>query len=98
MPGTRAEKAYGRSRAVETFLCSFGLNESHRDAILTHGLEASGEDREGNVRIIELSGHPFFMATLFVPQLTSQPGAPHPLIEAFVRAAAGFHTVGRPGA
>jgi CTP synthase (UTP-ammonia lyase) len=51
----------------------------------------AGEDGEGNVRIVELRSHPFFVATLFVPQLSSEPGDPHPLIVAFLEAAAAFH-------
>ena len=31
------------------------------------------------------------MATLFVPQLSSEPGDPHPLMVAFLEAAAAFH-------
>jgi CTP synthase (UTP-ammonia lyase) len=50
----------------------------------------AGEDGEGNVRIVELRSHPFFVATLFVPQLSSEPGDPHPLILALLEAAAVF--------
>ena len=31
--------------------------------------------------------HPFFMGTLFVPQALSKEGKPHPLLNAFVKAA-----------
>jgi CTP synthase (UTP-ammonia lyase) len=37
--------------------------------------------------VIELPEHSFFLGTLFLPQLRSLPGRPHPLISAFVRAA-----------
>jgi CTP synthase (UTP-ammonia lyase) len=33
-----------------------------------------------------LSGHPFFVATLFVPQARSTADQPHPLVTAFVKA------------
>jgi CTP synthase (UTP-ammonia lyase) len=39
---------------------------------------------------VELAGHHFFLATLFQPQLSSSPQKPHPLLTAFVRAAAEF--------
>jgi CTP synthase (UTP-ammonia lyase) len=39
------------------------------------------------VRVVELTRHRFFVATLFVPQLSSRPEASHPLITAFLRAA-----------
>jgi CTP synthase (UTP-ammonia lyase) len=39
--------------------------------------------------VIELSDHPFFLGTLFVPQLRSTPTDPHPLVTAFVQAVVG---------
>jgi CTP synthase (UTP-ammonia lyase) len=33
-----------------------------------------------------LAGHPFFVGTLFIPQLSSRPESPHPLIAAFIKA------------
>ena len=39
-------------------------------------------------RAIESQAHRYFVATLFQPQLSSEPGKPHPIIVAFLRAAA----------
>ena len=50
----------------------------------------TGVDENGEVRVVELHTHPFFLATLFLPQLSSSPAAPHPLFVAFVEAAAAF--------
>jgi CTP synthase (UTP-ammonia lyase) len=91
LPGTMAREAYGKDRSTESYLCSFGVNDSYRDRLFGGDLRIAGEDDEGNVRIVELRSHPFFVATLFVPQLSSHAGHPHPLILAFVRAAAAFH-------
>ncbi|MGE5206215.1 MAG: hypothetical protein ACM3PW_11395 [Chlamydiota bacterium] len=44
----------------------------------------------GEARAVELVGHPFFVATLFQPQLSSSPEKPHPLLTAFIQAAAQF--------
>jgi len=46
----------------------------------------SGFSENGDLRVIELAAHPFFIATLFQPQLSSEAGSPHSLIAAFVRA------------
>jgi CTP synthase (UTP-ammonia lyase) len=89
-PGTTAAEAYGTDRASERFLCNYGLNNEYRDRIFSHGLRIAGTGLDGNVRIAELPTHPFFMGTLFVPQLRSEPERPHPLILAFVQAAATF--------
>ena len=51
------------------------------------GLRILGTDADGEARILMLDEHPFFIATLFVPQLTSTPERPHPLILGLIRAA-----------
>jgi CTP synthase (UTP-ammonia lyase) len=48
----------------------------------------SGTGTDGEVRIVELPAHPFFLATLFLPQARSSPGGPHPIIAGFAAAAA----------
>jgi CTP synthase (UTP-ammonia lyase) len=90
VPGTLAAEAYGEERVDEQFLCRFGVNPAYRDRLFTKGLRVSGTDAGGEVRVAENTVHPFFMGTLFVPQMTSEPGRPHPLMLAFVRAAARF--------
>ena len=90
-PGTTSAGAYAREDAREEFRCNFGLNPRYREQILREPLRVSGVDENGEVRIVELAGHPFFVATLFLPQLSSTPAPPHPLIGAYLRAAAAFH-------
>jgi CTP synthase (UTP-ammonia lyase) len=36
---------------------------------------------------MRLAGHPYFVITLFVPQVSSAPGAPHPLVTGLLSAA-----------
>ncbi len=86
--GTRAFRIYGRSESDEQFHCRFGLNPEHRSEIEEGGLRTSGVDRTGEVRVMELPRHRFFLGTLFVPQVSSLPDRPHPLILALVGAAA----------
>jgi CTP synthase (UTP-ammonia lyase) len=82
-----AHTAYGQSTVIEQFTCNYGLNETYRPALKAGNLYITGLDEEGNARIIELSEHPFYAATLFLPQLSSQERAPHPLILSFIQAA-----------
>ena len=89
-PGTRTARAYGREEAKEAFRCHFGLNPRYRAKILSEPLRVAGVDDDGEVRVVELGNHAFFVATLFLPQLSSTPAAPHPLIVAYLRAAATF--------
>jgi CTP synthase (UTP-ammonia lyase) len=87
-PGSRAAEAYGATEVKERYYCNFGLNPEHRSLLDTGGLRVTGADADGEARVVEIPEHPFFVATLFVPQTGSAPGRPHPLVAAFVRAAA----------
>lgn len=88
--GTKVHEAYGVDEALEEFRCNFGLNSTYRALVLSGPLQCTGLDREGEVRVVELTSHRFFMATLFLPQLSSSPERPHPLIGAYVSAAVAF--------
>jgi CTP synthase (UTP-ammonia lyase) len=89
-PGTRAHRAYGRTEIVEQFTCNYGLNPDYQREIETAGLHVAGAGQDGEARIVELDHHPFFVATLFVPQLSSSPAQPHPLLTAYLTAALDF--------
>ena len=89
--------AYKQEEVTEQFFCNYGLNPAFRHKIEEGQLKISGVDLEGEVRIVELSNHRFFVATLFLPQISSQPGSPHPLIVAYLSAALDFKTSRRNG-
>ncbi len=91
-PGSLAQRAMGAERTVERYHCSYGLSPRYLELIRSHGLLFSGQDAAGEVRILELPGHPFFLATLFQPELAGEP-RPHPIIRAFARAAASSELV-----
>lgn len=85
-PGSRVYAIYGGPDAEEEYRCNYGLEQRARRLAEEGGLRVSGTDLEGEARIVELPEHPFYVATLFVPQMGSSPEDPHPLIAAFVRA------------
>ena len=87
MPGTLAHQVYQRDEVTEQFRCNYGLNPQYYDEISRDGLRVAGTDVNGEVRIVELADHRFFMATLFLPQLSSTPDTPHPIIMAYLQAA-----------
>jgi len=86
-PGSRAALAYGATHATERYYCNFGLNPAHEGELIAGGLAVTGRDADGEARVVELPHHQFFVGTLFVPQTSSTPAAPHPLIGAFIAAA-----------
>jgi CTP synthase (UTP-ammonia lyase) len=88
VPGTRAAKISGPGRRTERYHCDYGLNSTYLERLSQGGLSFSGFDDDGQVRIAELPGHPFFVATLFQPELHGDGSQPHPIIVAMAQAAA----------
>jgi CTP synthase (UTP-ammonia lyase) len=88
LPGTRAARLYGAAEATEAYYCNYGVNPDYRQRLVDGGLRVSGVGGQGEIRIVELPGHPFFLATLFLPQARSSPGRPHPLLAGYAAAVA----------
>ena len=86
--GSRVAHLYGATSATERYYCNFGINPDYIDAIRNGSIDVVGSDDEGEIRIVEYPGHPFFVGTLFVPQARSTAEAPHPLVTGFLQAAA----------
>jgi CTP synthase (UTP-ammonia lyase) len=87
-PGSRAAELYREDAVEEDYFCNYGLNPDYRAPLEAAGLRVSGVDDDGEVRIVELAEHPFFLATLYCFQTRSRPGHPHPLVAGLVGAAA----------
>ncbi|MFD7154559.1 hypothetical protein ACFV9C_08180 [Kribbella sp. NPDC059898] len=88
-PGTRAAELLGVERSTERYHCSYGLDSSRLDLLRENGMVFSGYDDAGEPRIAELPGHPFYLATLFQPELAGDGTRPHPFVQAFAHAVAG---------
>jgi CTP synthase (UTP-ammonia lyase) len=86
-PGSALARLYGRTRAIERTTCSYGLTPDLQHIADDHGMRTVATDDTGEVRAIERPGHPFFVGTLFQPQLTTAAGAAHPIFVGFLRAA-----------
>jgi CTP synthase (UTP-ammonia lyase) len=82
--GSVAALIYGKSRVEEHYYCNFGLNPQYQSALELAGMKITGWDEGQEARIFELADHPFFVATLFVPQARSTPEDPHPIVRSFV--------------
>jgi len=86
--GSLVGDIYGSMSAREEYYCNFGVDPGKIGLLANSGLRISGSDNEGEVRVIELTDHPFYLGTLFVPQTRSTEEQPHPLVTAFVEAVA----------
>jgi CTP synthase (UTP-ammonia lyase) len=87
--GGQFRRAYGHAEITEGYHCSYGLNREYESRIFRDGLRATAHDRNGEVRGVELVGHPFFVAALFQPERRALTGEVPPLAAAFVAAMAG---------
>ena len=83
MEGTHLRNAYKTAESVEEYHCSFGLNNRYRRLIESGSLCVSAVDDQHEIRAVELDGHPFFVATLFQPEMSA---TPNPLVKAFAAA------------
>ena len=87
-PGTRIAAAIGRAGQLSTtYHCDYGVNPDFADLLTDGPLRVSAWDQHNEPRAVEIDSHPFFIATLFQPELSSTPDSIHPLITAFARAA-----------
>ena len=88
-PESLAHRLYGTDRVEEGYRCNYGLNPEFRSLLESRDdLAIEGTDDAGEIRIVRLRRHPFFLATLFQPERSSLKGLVHPLIRGFVAAAA----------
>jgi CTP synthase (UTP-ammonia lyase) len=87
-PGSQLHAIHEGQSSREGYHCNYGVNARYRGVLEAAGLRFTGFDREGQIRALELPGHPFFIGTLFQPERSALAGRHHPLIQAFVRALA----------
>lgn len=87
-PGSYLQSFYAQDTAVEEFFCNFEVNPDFEWISMEAGFPIVARGSKGEIRAIESPTHRFFVATLFQPQLSSKPDAPHPLVVAFAQAAA----------
>jgi CTP synthase (UTP-ammonia lyase) len=85
--GSRVAAIYGKDEVVEMYHCSFGLNPDYQSLFAQSALCITGVDENGEARVFELEGHPFFIATLFQPERAALKGVIPPLARAFLQAA-----------
>ncbi len=90
--GSVVRKAYGESTISERHRHRFEINPAYVEKLEGAGLVFSGRWSDGKLmEIAELpeSVHPFYVGTQFHPELKARPLSPHPLFNAFIKAALG---------
>jgi CTP synthase len=83
-----AQRAYGSPMVHERHRHRYEFNNQYRRQFQEHGMAFSGTSPDGQlIEVIELPGHPWFLAVQCHPEFRSKPTQAHPLFRSFVRAA-----------
>ena len=91
--GSLARELYGAETIVERHRHRYEFNNHYAARLEDAGMAITGRSLDGElVEIIELPGHPWFVACQFHPEFTSTPRAGHPLFSGFVRAALTYNS------
>jgi CTP synthase len=85
--GTRARDIFGKDVVMERHRHRYEFNNNYLDRFRQGSLRFGGFSRDNLVEVIELANHPWFVATQFHPEFTSNPRDGHPLFTGFIRAA-----------
>jgi CTP synthase (UTP-ammonia lyase) len=87
-PGSYLQSFYSQEIVTEEFFCNFEVNPDYEWAAMEAGFPVVARGPKGEIRAIESPSHRFYIATLYQPQLSSKPKDAHPLVVAFLQAAA----------
>jgi CTP synthase len=85
--GSLAHAAYGGVLVQERHRHRYEFNNVYRQQFIAHGMAFSGTSQDGKlVEVIELAGHPWFLAVQCHPEFRSKPTQSHPLFRSFIKA------------
>jgi len=87
VPGTLAARAYGEPLIRERHRHRYEVNNAYLERLSKVMVVSGINPRRNLVEIIELKGHPWFVAVQFHPEFQSKPNRAHPLFAAFIGAA-----------
>ena len=83
-----AKELYGSDVIFERHRHRYEINPDYIEEIESKGMRYTGRDTSGRrMEILELEGHPYFVASQFHPEFKSRPDAPSPLHLGLVKAA-----------
>ncbi len=84
--GSLAARSYGSTEIEERHRHRYEVNNNYREQLSAAGLTFSGVSVDDLVEMIEIPDHPFFLASQFHPEFTSNPRDGHPLFKSFISA------------
>jgi len=96
--GSLAGETYGSGQVIERHRHRYEFNNNYREKLEQAGLVFSGWSVDGLAEVVELPGHPWFLACQFHPEFTSTPRDGHPLFTGFIGAARAHREASLPEA
>jgi CTP synthase len=84
--GTLAATSYGSTSIEERHRHRYEVNNNYRDRLEEAGMRFSGLSVDDLVEMVEIPDHPWFLASQFHPEFTSNPRDGHPLFKGFISA------------
>ncbi|HVC49162.1 MAG TPA: CTP synthase [Burkholderiales bacterium] len=86
--GSKVHSIYGQDTIIERHRHRYEVNNLYIQKLEDAGLRISGRSSvEDLCEVVEIPGHPWFVASQFHPEFTSNPRNGHPLFKSFVQAA-----------
>jgi CTP synthase len=85
--GSLAAISYGSESIEERHRHRYEVNNNYREQLEAAGLRFSGLSVDNLVEMVEIPDHPWFLASQFHPEFTSNPRDGHPLFSGFIMAA-----------
>jgi CTP synthase len=84
--GTLAAESYGSTSIEERHRHRYEVNNNYREQLEKAGVRFSGLSVDDLVEMVEIPDHPWFLASQFHPEFTSNPRDGHPLFKGFITA------------
>lgn len=87
-PGSMIQRIYGAETISERHRHRYEVNNNYVERLQSAGMRVAGwSDDRSLVEMIELPGHPWYVACQFHPEFTSRPRGGHRLFTGFIEAA-----------
>jgi CTP synthase len=96
--GSLAASSYGSTSIEERHRHRYEVNNNYRERLEEAGIRFSGTSVDDLVEMVEIPTHPWFLASQFHPEFTSNPRDGHPLFKGFITATRQHHEGALPKA
>lgn len=85
-PNSILARSLGVNELIGEYRCNYGFHEAYRSAFQNSDrIAAIVQTKNGYFRGFELKNHPFFIGTLFIPQLDFKGDSSYRIIRSFVK-------------